>query len=74
MNITIENKKQKALELMKTLDIYKPYIKGFEKDNHVCFLKASADFGLIKSLNLWQKLRSLKKNTTALYMPLRTNT
>ncbi len=33
MNITIENKKQKALELMKTLDIYKPYIKGFEKDN-----------------------------------------
>lgn len=26
MNITIEYKKQKALELMKTLDIYKPYI------------------------------------------------
>ena len=25
MNITIEYKKQKALELMKTLDIYKPY-------------------------------------------------
>ena len=33
MNITIENKKAKAIELMKKLDIYKPYIKGFEKDN-----------------------------------------
>ena len=32
MNITIEQKKQKALELMRKLDIYKPYIKGFEKD------------------------------------------
>ena len=32
MQITIEEKKQKALELMKKLDIYKPYIKGFEKD------------------------------------------
>ena len=30
MNITIENKKAKAIELMKKLDIYKPYIKGFE--------------------------------------------
>lgn len=26
MNITIEEKKQKALKLMKKLDIYKPYI------------------------------------------------
>ena len=37
MNITIEEKKQKALELMKKLDIYKPYIKGFEKDKQ-CLL------------------------------------
>lgn len=27
MNMTIEQKKQKALELMKKLDIYKPYIR-----------------------------------------------
>ena len=29
MNITIENKKQKAIELMQKLDIYKPYIIRF---------------------------------------------
>lgn len=55
MNITIEQKKQKALELMRKLDIYKPYIKGFEKDNEVAFLKALADFGLFKSRNLWKR-------------------
>ena len=44
MNITIEYKKQKALELMKTLDIYKPYIKGFEKDNEVCFFEGFGGF------------------------------
>ena len=39
MNITIEEKKQKALELMKKLDIYKPYIKGFEKDNEAVIVR-----------------------------------
>lgn len=32
MNITTENKKQKALELMKTLDIYKPYMVTYRLD------------------------------------------
>ena len=36
MNITIENKKQKAIELMNKLDIYKPYIKGFKEKTSVC--------------------------------------
>ena len=27
MDITIEQKKQKAIELMNTLNLYKPYIK-----------------------------------------------
>lgn len=74
MNITIEYKKQKALELMKTLGIYKPYIKGFEKDNNVCFFEGFGGFWAYQEPELMAKIRSLKKNTTALYMPLRTNT
>ena len=31
-----EERKLKAIELMKTLDIYKPYINGFEKKDDVC--------------------------------------
>ena len=33
MKITNEIKKQKAIELMNKLNIYKPYIRGFENDN-----------------------------------------
>ena len=69
MNITIENKKQKAIELMNKLEIYKPYIKGFKDKNSVCFY-----FGHIKNRNLWLKSKNLKKNTTCLYMPSLTNT
>ena len=39
MKITNEIKKQKAIELMNKLNIYKPYICGFENDNMVCFFE-----------------------------------
>ena len=37
MNITLEEKKLKAIELMTKLDIYRPYIKGFKEENEVCY-------------------------------------
>ena len=37
MNTTIEERKEKAIELMKKLDIYKPYIDGFKNNNDVCY-------------------------------------
>ncbi len=39
MNTTIIERKEKAIELMKKLDIYKPYIKGFKEENEVCFFE-----------------------------------
>ena len=44
MNVTKEIKKQKAIELMQQLEIYKPYIRGFEKDNKVCFFENFGGF------------------------------
>lgn len=38
MKITKELKKQKAIELMQKMDIYKPYIKGFKEKNDIMFL------------------------------------
>ena len=61
MNITIENKKQKALEIMKTLDIYKPYIKGFEKDNHVCFFEGFGGFWAYQEPELMAKIKEIEK-------------
>ena len=31
-------KKEKAIELLKQMDIYAPYIKGFRESDKVCFL------------------------------------
>ena len=32
-------KKEKAIELLKQMDIYTPYIKGFREKNMVCFFE-----------------------------------
>ena len=62
MNITIEEKKkQKALELMKKLDIYKPYIKGFEKDNEVCFFEGFGGFWTYQEPELQEKIETFEK-------------
>lgn len=35
MNVSMENKKTEAIKRMKALDLYKPYINLFEKDNKI---------------------------------------
>lgn len=66
MNITIEQKKQKALELMKKLDIYKPYIKGFEKDNEVCFFEGFGGFWAYQEPELMKKIKTFEKEHNCL--------
>ena len=66
MQITIEEKKQKALELMKKLDIYKPYIKGFEKDNEVCFFEGFGGFWAYQEPELMEKIKTFEKEHNCL--------
>ena len=61
MNITIENKKQKAIELMQELNIYKPYIRGFEKDNKVCFFENFGGFWAYQEPELMAKIKEIEK-------------
>ena len=37
-------KKEKAIELLKEMDIYTPYIKGFEEKGLVCFFENYGGF------------------------------
>ena len=57
MNITIENKKQKAIELMNKLEIYKPYIKGFKDKNSVCFYENFGGFWAYQEPELMAKIK-----------------
>ena len=66
MNITIENKKQKAIELMNKLNIYKPYIHGFETDNKVCFFENFGGFWAYQEPELMDKIKEIEKTHNVL--------
>lgn len=66
MNITTENKKQKAIELMNKLDIYKPYIKGFRENNKVCFFENFGGFWAEQEHELMAKIKEFEKEHNCL--------
>lgn len=51
MNITMQQKKNKAIQIMHKLDIYAHISADSGKKIKYAFLNRSADSGLIKSLN-----------------------
>ena len=65
MNTTLEERKEKAIELMKKLDIYKPYIKGFEKDNDVCFFEGFGGFWVYQEPEIYGKMKKIEEKYNA---------
>lgn len=55
-----ELKKAKAIEFMKQLDIYKPYVKGFEEENLVCFFENYGGFWAYQEPQLYNKIKELE--------------
>ena len=53
-------KKDKAIELMKKLDIYKPYIDGFEQEDKVCFFEMFAGFWVYQEPDIEKKLKEIE--------------
>ena len=66
MKITNEIKKQKAIELMNKLNIYKPYIRGFENDNKVCFFENFGGFWAYQEPKLMAKIKEIEKTYNVL--------
>ncbi len=66
MNITIENKKQKAIELMQKLDIYKPYIKGFKDKTNVCFFECFGGYWAYQEPELMAKIKEFEEQYNVL--------
>ncbi len=53
-------KKDKAIELMKTLDIYKPYIQGFKQNDKVCFYEMFAGYWVDQEPEIEQKMKEIE--------------
>lgn len=66
MNITREIKKQKAIELMKQLDIYKPYIQGFEKNDTICYFEQFGGFWAYQEPELMEKIKEFEEEHNCL--------
>lgn len=58
---TFEERKVKAIEIMKRMDIYHPYIEAFEKDNTVCFFENYAGFWAYQEPEIQNKIKELEK-------------
>lgn len=54
-------KKDKAIELMKALDIYTPYIEGFEQEDKVCFYEMFGGYWVEQEPEIQKKLNELEK-------------
>lgn len=61
MNTTIEQRKEKALEIMKQLDIFKPYRDGFKNNNDVCYFERYAGFWAWQDKELAEKIKEIEE-------------
>lgn len=56
-----QQQKQHAISLMHQLDIYKPYIDDFEKENTVCFFEHFAGFWAYQDETLNKKIKEIEE-------------
>ena len=66
MNITREEKKIKAVELLKKLDIYRPYIKGLQKEDNVCFFENYGGYWAWQESDLMKKVKEFEEEHNCL--------
>lgn len=61
MNVTIEQKKTKALDILKTMNIFKPYIDGFKENDQVCFYENYAGFWAEQEPEVEKKMHEIEQ-------------
>lgn len=64
MNTT--TKKEKAIQFLKAMDIYAPYIKGFREKDIPCFFENYGGFWVDQEPELYTKMRELESEHSCL--------
>ena len=54
-------RKEQAIKYLQQLDIYKPYIYGFEKEDHVCVFERFAGFWVYQYPEIEAKMKAIEK-------------
>ena len=58
--LTIKEKKDKAIEVMKKLKINEPYIQGFEQEDKVCFYEMYAGYWVYQEPKTEAKMKEIE--------------
>jgi hypothetical protein len=58
---TLQDKKNKAIEFMKQLDIYTPYIQGFRESDKVCFYENFGGYWVNQEPEIEAKMRQVEE-------------
>ena len=53
--------KEKAIEILKQLDIYKPYIDGFREEDKVCFFENFGGFWIDQEPEAYKKMQEIEQ-------------
>ena len=61
-----ERMKEKAIELMKELEIYLPYIQEFKEKNRVCFFEGYGGFYVDQEPEIEQKMKEIEEKNNCL--------
>lgn len=61
-NTTAQERKRKAVELLKRLQIFQPYVKGFEENDLVCFFENFIGFWAFQDPELEAKVKEIEQN------------
>lgn len=57
---TLPEKKDKAVEIMRTLDIYEPYIRGFKQSDRVCYYEGFGGFWVEQKPEIEAKMKEVE--------------
>ena len=55
-----QQQKAKAIEIMKQMDIYNPYIEGFKNEDKVCFFEQFGGFWVYQEPEVEAKMKELE--------------
>ena len=56
-----QQQKEQAIKYLQQLDVYKPYVDGFQKENQVCIFERFAGFWVYQYPEVIKKMNAIEK-------------
>ena len=60
MTLDITKQKEKAIAIMKRMDIYTPYITGFQEQHNVCYFEEYGGYWVFQDRELMAKINAIE--------------